>query len=177
MPFEREIDHTMEHGPEDNNFPVDYTSVAFYYAEAPVNTSQQKPSNELTGTYVPETFILFPQLIKYTVAGDVNIQHNGEMLSSRNGMARIDLSELPKGHYKMSFDLETAPEGGEIEIWQRQKQVSEPVSFKSGERERKTQFISDIVIDEFRETITLRFKDNPDGSTIWLKQLIFEKQD
>lgn len=178
MPFEREIDHTMEHGPEDNNMPVDYTSVALYYAETPVNSEQQTPSNELTGTYIPSTFILFPQLIKYTVAGDVNIQHNGEMLSSRGGMARIDLSELPPGSYKLYADMERGPEGGEITIWQRQKQVSDVVSFHSEQRDRQEKnYLSDLVIDDFRETITLRFVDMGDQSTIWLKQLILEKLD
>lgn len=178
MPFEREIDHTMEHGPEDNNMPVDYTSVALYYAEAPVNSEQQKPTNELTGTYIPDTFILFPQLIKYTVAGDVNIQHNGEMLSSRGGMARIDLSELPPGNYKLYADMETGPQGGEITIWQRQKQVSDIVSFHSeGKGRQEKNYLSDVVIDDFQETITLRFVDKGDQSTIWLKQLILEKQD
>lgn len=158
--------------------PVDYTSVALYFAEAPVNSEQQRPSNELTGTYIPDTFILFPQLIKYTVAGGVSMQHNSEMLSSRGGMARIDLNELPPGNYKLYADMETGPEGGEITIWQRHKQVSDTVSFQSEERDRQEKnYLNDVVIDDFRETITLRFVDKRDQSTIWLKQLILEKQD
>lgn len=177
MPFEKEIIHTMEHGPENNNMPVNYTSVAFYYADEPVvGKQQQTPANDLTGTYIPDTFMLYPQLMKFTFDGEVSVR--GNQFVTRGGMVRIDLSELPKGNYKLYADIETAPEGAEVTLWQRQKQVSEPISFLGDERVREDKvYLSDIVIDDFRETITIRFKNDEERSKIWINTLILEKQD
>ena len=38
LSFEKEIYHGMEHGEVRNDFPVDYTSVAFYYAAQPLQS-------------------------------------------------------------------------------------------------------------------------------------------
>jgi hypothetical protein len=68
MSFTKSIEHTMEHGGENNNFPTDYTSVALYYAAAPVDISQ-KPVNELTQVYISDTMMMYRQLMKFSFDG------------------------------------------------------------------------------------------------------------
>jgi hypothetical protein len=174
MPFEKEILHTIEHGPEENNAPVDYTSIAFYYADAPVSENPVPPTNELSGTYVPSTYVLYPQLMKFSFNGKVTMAGN-DWHATSGGQIRIDLSEFPDGKYKLIGDIEKSPEGAEVSIWQRQKEKVEAVSFHSEEKEVEVgKYLGDVTIDEFNETITIRFKE--DGN-IHIKRLILEKQD
>ncbi|APS40559.1 glycoside hydrolase family 172 protein [Salegentibacter sp. T436] len=176
MPFDESIEHTIEHGPEENNKPVDYTSAAFYYAGSPVHKDQPEPANELTGTYIPDTFVLYPQLLKYSIAGKVSVE--GEILSSpTGGQVRIILSEVPKGDYKLYADIEKWYEGAEISVWQRQKEVAESVSFYSEEnRDENEVYFSDIELDDFRKTITIKFKEDEERSKIMVKRWILKRQ-
>ncbi|MEX2335880.1 MAG: glycoside hydrolase family 172 protein [Fulvivirga sp.] len=175
MPFEKHIRHTIEHGPEQNNAPVDYTSVALYYADEPVMQQKVVPSNALTDVYIPKTFMIYPQLMRYSFAGTVKAS-GSTLQTTTGGGARIDLTELPKGHYKMYADIEKSPEGAEITIWQRQAQVSEPISFYADEKSSKSrEYLCDIEIDDFQDTITLRFKRDDERSKIRINRLILER--
>lgn len=176
MPFNESIHHTIEHGPEENNKPVDYTSVAYYYADASVHEDQEIPNSGNTLVYVPDTFVLYPQLMKYSFAGIVNVDRD-ILTSTTGGHVRIDLSEIPKGSYKLYADIEKSSDGTEISVWQRQKEVAESVSFYAEERELEDKkYICDIVLDDFKETITLRFPPDGERSKINIRRLILEKQ-
>jgi len=176
MPFNKEIYHSIEHGPENNNVAVDYTSVAFYYADAPVGKGQENPINALTSTYIPKTFVLYPQLMEYSFAGKVNVDRD-ILTSTTGGQVRIDLTKIPKGDYKLYADIEKSPDGTEISIWQRQKNVAETVSFYSDERELEDdKFLCDIVLNEFKETITIKFKEADNRSKINIRRLILVRE-
>jgi len=175
MPFNKSINHTMEHGPEKNNMPVNYTSVAFYYANNMVSTKQEEPTNALTEIYIPKIFMLYPQLMKYTVAGNMDIDGN-VMASTNNGQVRIDLSEIPEGRYKLFADIEKWPEGTEISLWQRQKIVADSISFFAENHENVDDaFLGDINIDGFRQTLTLKLKTDKNRSKINIKRLILKQ--
>lgn len=176
MPFNESIYHTIEHGPEENIKPVDYTSVAYYYADAPVHLEQQDPNSENTSVYVPDTFVLYPQLMKYSFSGKVNMDRD-IITSAPGGQVRIDLSEIPKGTYLLYADIEKSPDGAEISVWQRQKEVSNSVSFYAEQRQLEdSKYICEITLDEFRETITLRFPEEGERSRINIRRLILEKK-
>lgn len=172
MPFKKEIHHTIEHGPEQSNVPVDYTSVALYYSEGPIAQQKDKPTNALTEFYIPDTFMFYPQLMQYAFAGTVKVDGN-TLQSGSGGKVRIDLSELPKGHYTLYADMEKGSEGAEISIWQRQTPVSEPISFYASEKMSKPkEYLCDIDISDFKETITLHFKKDETKSKIHINRLI-----
>jgi len=59
LSFDNHIFHSIEHGPEGNKVPVDYTSIAFYYSGSPV-TGIMKPANQLTKVYIPDTLMMYP---------------------------------------------------------------------------------------------------------------------
>ncbi|RZL38765.1 MAG: DUF2961 domain-containing protein [Pedobacter sp.] len=176
MPFQKSILHTIEHGPEQNNKPADYTSVAFYYAEKAISTSKV-PNDKTTTVFLPDTMMVYPQLMNFSFNGQATI--DGNNFISRNGaQIRIDLQDIPNGKYKLYADLETAPDGAEVTLWQRQTQVSNPISFFSVQKEsRKKMFLCDLEINEFRNTITLHFKNDKDKNRIHIGRLILIKKD
>ena len=174
MPFERSILHTIEHGPEQNNKPVDYTSVAFYYADKAISASV-KPINENTLVYLPDTMMVYPKLMNFSFNGQATINGNN-FISTTGAQIRIDLQEIPNGKYKLFADVETAPDGAEITFWQRQTQVSQPISFYSNQKEtKKKMFLCDVEISEFQNTVTLHFKNDKERNRLNIDRLILVK--
>jgi hypothetical protein len=56
----------IEHGPENNSIPVWYTSLAFYYCDrSPAEVLT--PSRQSTTVYIPDTLVMYPQLMNFTV--------------------------------------------------------------------------------------------------------------
>jgi len=92
-------------------------------------------------------------------------------------MVRIDLSELPKGQYKLYADVEKSPDGATVHIWQRQTPVSEAISFYATDKTSKEKmYLCDVVINDFKETITLHFEEDETKSQIHINRLIFVRQ-
>ncbi|TKC13035.1 DUF2961 domain-containing protein [Pedobacter polaris] len=175
MPFAKSINHTIEHGPENNNKPADYTSVAFYYAPKSIATSVV-PTNKLSKVFLPDTLMVYPQLMNFSFNGNITV--DGNNLTARNGGSlRIDLQEIPQGKYKLYLDVETAPNGADIVFWQRQTQVSKAISFYNTTKKFEAKkFICDLDIDEFRNTLTLQFKADKERNNIHIHRLILIKK-
>lgn len=169
MSFEKSISHTIEHSPVNNNIAVDYTSVAMYYAEAPVSLSQ-KPTNELTKVYIPDTMMIYRQLMKFSFGGTFTMDGDA-FIARKGGHLQIDLTEIPKGNYQVYADGKTSENGSTITLWQRQTLVSKPISFYSPTKERKEIYLCDISIDDFKNTITLQFQDN-ENKKVEIERLI-----
>ncbi|MEO8961310.1 MAG: glycoside hydrolase family 172 protein, partial [Ginsengibacter sp.] len=169
MSFDKSIQHTMEHGPENNNIPVDYTSVALYYATAAVSPLQQ-PTNELTKVFIPDTMMIYRQLMKFSFDGTFTMDGDA-FITRKGGHLQIDLAEIPKGKYQLYVDGETSEDGAAITIWQRQTLVSKPVSFYSPAKEKKQIYLCDITIDDFKNTITLHF-DGDENKRVSIERLV-----
>ncbi|MGY3055052.1 hypothetical protein ACVWYG_003263 [Pedobacter sp. UYEF25] len=174
MPFEKSILHTIEHGPEKNNMPADYTSVAYYYADKAVDNGQI-PSNQNTKIFLPDTLMLYPQLMSFSFNGEVKV--SGERFTAKDGaQLRVDLQEIPSGKYKLYGNVDASPNGAEVTFWQRQTKVSDPYSFYSAKKEFKSQdFLCDLTINEFRNTVTLHFKSEAEKNTINFRRLMLVK--
>jgi len=176
MPFEKEIIHTIEHGPEKNNKPGDYTSTAFYYSGKSVANNILQPGEELTKVYIPDTLMVYPQLMQYTIGGGVKIDGN-ILQTTTGGQVKINLEEIPKGKYKLYADMEKSPDGGNVMIWQRQKQLTDWISFHANQRNfMAANFLTDIDIDDFRNAITLHIKQDATKSVINISRLILVRQ-
>jgi hypothetical protein len=176
LPFEREISHTIEHGPEMNNKPGDYTSMAFYYAGKAVSGEQPQPTPDLTKVDIPDTLMVYPQLMQYTILGTVKFEGN-VLRTTTGGQVKIDLSEIPKGKYKLYADVEKSPEGAEMTVWQRQKQVSDVVTFYAEKKEAVgSNFLCNIDLDDFKTAITLHIKADESKSVINIGRLILIRQ-
>lgn len=126
MPFEKEINHVIEHGPEGNEFPVDYTSIAMYYAAQPLK-GKMDPSEELRTVYLPNEHEYFPQLMEVTLGGGAEVKHDRGLRMRTDGhhTVRVMLTDVPEGEYKLSISYFEKENGAEFAIWQRQKMVSD----------------------------------------------------
>ncbi len=126
MPFEKEINHVIEHGPEGNEFPVDYTSIAMYYGAQPLR-SKIEPTDELRQVYLPTVHEYFPQLMEVTLGGGAEVKQDRglRMRSDGHHTVRVMLTDVPEGEYKLSISYFEKENGAEFAIWQRQKLIAD----------------------------------------------------
>jgi hypothetical protein len=179
LSFSNHIFHTIEHGPEGNKEPVDYISVGLYYSDTSPE-SVTKPTNSLSKVYIPDTLIMYPQLMRFTISGTVAINQVNEtstFTSLNDGRANISLAELPAGSYKIYADIETDRWGADISLWQRQTQIGDWLPMYSERNETKKHVhLGDISLDELKNSVTIVFRTTGDHDQLILNRLIFEKQ-
>ncbi len=174
LPFEERFFQSMEHGPTDN-VPVKYTSLAFYYSDKSVD-KYKEPTNAITTVYSPDTLMMYPQLMKFSIGGHVDMKFEGPLvLTGDNGsMARIDLSDIPAGRYKLYMDYNEDSNGGSFLVWQRQEQLTDKITTFNKERKHIPQrYLCDITIKDFKNTLTLRFVNDKDNKSLSLNRLVF----
>ena len=180
LSFTKSFYHTIEHGPTGNAFPVDYTSLGFYYADRPPSNAQE-PTTSTNTVYMPDTLYVYPQLMDYNIYGNVDIRTSwkygtgGESYLFTPGdesAIRISLNDIPKGKYGLYFDINTSASGCDFSVWQRQTMLSDWISTMSKQDLRiKDLYIRDIDIGDFDRTISLRFKTGPAKSTFLLHRI------
>ena len=184
--FEKNIYESIEHGPVDNNIPVDYTSLAFYYCDIPPQYFL-KPSNELSSVYIPDTMIMYPQLMNFSVWDNIACKASwmyntgGESFTftaTDESRLKINLDEIPDGRYKLYVDITGDAKGCEFSLWQGQSKISEWINTgKQGQEERMPMlYTGDIIIDEFNQSITVQFKTSATSNNFLLSRLIFVKE-
>lgn len=177
MSYEKEIYHGMEHGEVNNNFPVDYTSVSFFYSEQPLLERVEFSDAQRT-VYLPTVHTYFPQLMKLTLGGGVQVVHDRgiRMTTQHNGMVRIMLDDVPEGKYKVLINYFEKPNGADFQIWQRQKQLSDWISTKGDEELFKDKiYVGDIELTEQTNSITVHVKANKEGNQFELALITLEK--
>lgn len=179
MSFEKEIYQGIEHGGQNNDVPVDYISVAMYYGDTPP-AAQQIPQGDLLKVYKPTTHIYYPQLFEMNIGGDINLSTEGGILLSTNyqGEARLKLSDVPDGHYRILIDYTTFPDGADFQVWQRQKHLSDWISAKSTQREEKNRLhVGDLYLTQQTNTITFHIRKNDQGGKLGLRLVTLERID
>jgi len=183
--FERSFYHSIEHGPVGNAFPTDYTSVALYYCDSPAE-SNIMPTSELSRVFIPDTLILYPQLLELTLFGSIDIKTTwkygtgGESYLFRPGgdsWVRISLKDIPEGSYSMYFDIMKEPDGCDFSVWHRQSQLSGWIPGYSPKEERDmNQYICDLDINNLKNTITLRFRPEDERTGMLLNRIMLIKK-
>ena len=179
MTFENEIFHGIEHGPEGNEFPVDYTSVALFYSNTPLK-SRMEPTEELRRVYLPREHVYFPQLMDITAGGGIQIVNDrGIRMNTQNGgMARIMLNDVPEGKYKLSISYFEKPEGADFQVWQRQKQLSDWQTSKNpAEKHRDKISVAEIELTKQTNSITFHVRRNENGTQFELDRIYLERID
>lgn len=179
MTFEKEIYHGMEHGGQNNDFPVDYTSVAMYYADTPP-TGRMEPQGDLLKVYKPDTHIYFPQLFDMTIDGDVILTRESGITMTTHGQGdmRLKLYDVPEGKYKVIIDYTSFPEGGEFQVWQRQKMLSDWITVKSENKEEKNGLqVGEINLTNQTNSITFRLRKKDDAGKLGIRLVTLKKID
>jgi hypothetical protein len=89
---------------------------------------------------------------------------------------RISLTDIPHNSYKLFMDFKAFDEGCDFSIWQRQTQLSSWISAKSTPDSRVEElFICDLDIQDFKNTLTIRFKTEENRDKLFLNRLILVK--
>lgn len=177
MPYEKEIYHGMEHGEVNNNFPVDYTSISFFYAAQPLS-GKMEPSDEQRSVYLPNVYVYFPQLMQLTLGGGVQVVNDRgiRMTAQHNGMVRIILNDIPEGKYRVLINYFEKPNGADFQIWQRQKRLSGWISTKGNKEMFKDRiYVGDIELTEQTNSITVHVRANGDGNQFELALITLER--
>jgi hypothetical protein len=101
MPFNKEIKHTIEHGPV-NNRPVSYSSIAMYYADKAIAVSEP-PSNTVTKVLMPDTVTFYTNFLRHiTYNGGVDFKDGHALVKDKeNNSVIINVNEVPDGRYAM----------------------------------------------------------------------------
>lgn len=177
MSFEKEIYHGMEHGEVKNNFPVDYISLAFFYAAQPLQ-SRMEPSDELREVYQPTEHIYFPQQMLLTPGGGVQIINDRglRMNTQHEGTVRAMLNDVPEGKYRILINYFEKPNGADFQVWQRQKQLSDWISTKGDKEISKDRiYVGDIELTEQTNSITFYVRNNQGSDQFELGLVILER--
>lgn len=178
MPWEKEIYHGMEHGPENNEFPVDYTSVAFLYGDSPL-TSRMEPENNLREVYYPTEHVYFPQLMEATPGGGASVhQERGlRLIANHNhNMVRINLTDVPEGTYKLFISYFEKPDGADFSIWQRQIKLTDWKASKNDKEHLKEKVDAGVItITQQTNSITFHVRKNGNANQFELERIYLEK--
>lgn len=186
VPFEKSIFQSIEHGPDAKGDPVQYTSVSFYYCDRGPGLVQP-PTNERCAIYIPDTLMIYPQLMQYTVWGSVNLQavntsfHTGgrSYIYSANDQSRlkIDLSRIPAGDYRLFADLVKFPIGCLFSVCQGQTGITGWIDTHADKNERvEEMYIADLRVDDAHGSLTFNFSTRQEINSLFLNRLILVKK-
>ncbi|WP_029904872.1 glycoside hydrolase family 172 protein [Prevotella sp. 10(H)] len=176
--FENNLLVTIEHGPEQNRFPVDYTSVAFYYGSKPADCSVQ-PTEKLRTVYYPSTHIYFPQLMNLSIGHGLKLENRERLIAEteNEGMVRIMLDEVPEGVYRIKLTYYKTPDGGAFEVWNRQKPIK---SWEDAYSEQEVRIenadLGTFTLTRHTNSISIKVKKTEKGSKFHFDILTLEKQ-
>ncbi|HEX2533334.1 MAG TPA: glycoside hydrolase family 172 protein [Chitinophagaceae bacterium] len=185
IPFARSIHHSIEHGPERNEAPATYTSVAFYYGTTPPAPATL-PTAADTRVSLPDTMILFPQLLTYNTSGDLTIRRRwayptgGEAViftSPGESAVRVHLEGVPDGSYAVFLDYARHPQGCSFSLWQRQTPLTAWKPSDAGDTVRvEREHLSDLTLTPLGHTLTLRFRAEGDKNQFFLNRILLVRR-
>jgi len=178
LTFEEELKLTIEHGPEYNRIPVDYTSVAFFYGNKP-SGMQVQITEQLRTVFYPTSHVFYPQLMDFALGGNTEIiNRRGRLMVSTEGegMVRLLLSDIPEGNYKISLTYFSIPEGASFSIWNRQKMIMDwKDTFSEKERRMERQEIGSFQITRQTNSISIRIRKNDNRNKFHFENLYLER--
>ncbi len=176
LSYEKELYIGIEHGPEGNMYPVDYTSVAYYYSNTPL-TELMKMNEELRTVFIPQKHEYYPQLMDLTLGGGVKAIHQRgiRMTASPDGMVRVMLNDVPEGRYNVYISYFEKENGADFCVWQRQKQLTDWKESKASKEELKEkQYIGNIELTHQTNSLSFHIKKNGEGDELELERIYLE---
>ncbi|WP_106829150.1 glycoside hydrolase family 172 protein [Parabacteroides pacaensis] len=179
MPYEQELFIGIEHGPEGNKYPVDYTSVAYYYSDCAPRTCME-PTEELRTVYIPREHVFYPQLMQLTLSGGAKVVHDRGIRIQTEGenYVRILLENVPEGRYKLYLSYFDKPQGADFCVWQRQKQIS---GWKPTRAEKETRhdkvYIGEMELTPQTNSLSIHARRNGDAKEFEFDLIRLEKID
>ncbi len=191
--FEKSFLLTIEHGPEGNKLPVDYTSVAFYYSDT-APKQNPAPSADLLEVNHPVKMEYWTDLLPVKALGfnsslvyenlenkkDKNRYNVYRITAANGGFAKLELEVPSEGEYLLYMSYFKCSSCGSFEVNQRQNPIKELIQAKSGENVLVVkELLGTVNIRKGTNTITLKVKNNPDNNAktdVVLHKLFLEKK-
>lgn len=191
--FEKEIKLTIEHGPENNNIPVDYTSIAFYYCDQPPLSNPLPGIELLKKPKTPQTLEYWIQLLPVKALGHgttlahTRIQDEEKNIgydifridANKTGFAKFELEVPSEGEYKLFLSYVKGPACGPFSINQRQIPVlMNQDAYAPTNRFIEKEYAGTLNIKQGTNTITIGLKENPGSpgkSNFMLHRIYLEK--
>jgi hypothetical protein len=177
--FERGIRITIEHGPEGNAEPVDYTSLAFHYGEHP-GKQGVSPQPALRVNPEPREHMYYAQLMRLTTAAGTTVENADDLVirAKEDGFLRIMLDEVPKGRYRLYLSYSLVPDGTEFSVWQRQRLVGDwRPSWAARERRLEREPIGEVDLGDENDTVTIRTRTKAGRNAFKFRHVILERLD
>ncbi len=193
IPFHKSFKLTIEHGPEENKIPVDYTSVSYYYSEHSLANNPVPNKEMLYAVQPPTTFEYWLQLlpVKAMSSGstlvydnwkDEKANKNYEVFSfsgKPGNKIKFELEVPGKGEYKLYVTFVKGPEFGDIKVSQRQVEINNLISAYSDNPEiAEKVFIGNLNIEKGTNSVTFTLgknQNNPTINTLKIHRLYLEK--
>ena len=177
--FEHDFRLTIEHGPENNAEPVDYTSIAFHYGEHP-SARVVRPAQALRVNPEPREHMYFPQLMRLTTGNGTTVENVDDLVvrADEDGFVRVSLDEVPEGRYRLYLSYSLMPDGVEFSVWQRQRLVGDwRPSWAARERAVERQPVGELDLRHDNDTLTIKTRAGRGGNAFRLRRLILERLD
>jgi hypothetical protein len=183
MSFNNALLQTIEHGPQHNLFPSDYTSVSYYYCDRN-NLQKIMPANNNTHIYVPDTLEIYPQLTPSTIDENIAVVAKWQdspaktmfYTVSNETLLKLYLQDVPAGTYAVYLDYGKDNDAAEFSLWQRQTQVSDWMDAYAASNQKIKMFKAGVIyITEMNNTISFRFKTVDQRNKFTLAKIVLVK--
>lgn len=179
----------IEHGPVNNNIPVDYASVAFYYCDRPPVENEIPSADLLKKIEPPSTMEYWLALLpinafssRATISNERwtdSKNKNYEVLkfsARENGFIKFELEVPEDDEYRLYMSYFKGPSCAAFQVFQRQIPVSKIINAAASENTFiEKEYIGSVYIKEGTNTITVTIKDRPgpEGNKCFALQRIF----
>lgn len=189
--FNKNYELTIEHGPEKNEWEVDYSSIAFYYGDSPASGTIA-PSLENTKGFVPpkkmEVYLNFFNIqslgfpyspvsvnYKHVKGKEVFLFHSEEDWTYIKTNLNLPIAN---GDYNLYVSYFKSPTSGELRLFQRQKSISGWIDISSDEPEFvERQLIGRVALVDGSITLTFKTKGNKGKCDFNLERMYLVKEE
>ncbi|MFO7616463.1 MAG: glycoside hydrolase family 172 protein [Bacteroidales bacterium] len=179
IPFEKSLSLTIEHGPEGNQVPVDYTSVAFYYCDTPPESNEIPGEELLAASSPPALMEYYLQLLPVQAfSGNATLAKEAitdastgnrfdalTLEAGRNGFVKFELQVPEEGEYKLYLSYFKGPGAASFVVNQRQIPVCPLRDAQATETVLVSrEYMGNLSVKQGTNTITVMLKGLPAGS-------------
>lgn len=157
---------TIEHGPEFNAVPADYTSVSYFYCSQN-NPQQLRPTAANTKIYVPDTLEVYPQLTLSAMDESLGIEAKWDGTPAKsmyytvaeNSLLKFSLQDIPLGRYSVYIDYRKGPDAAQFSLWQRQTQLTGWINASATDPlQLNMQKMAEIDLTALNHSLSFRFR-------------------
>ncbi len=178
--FNTSLLQTIEHGPEHNLFPSEYTSVSYYYCDKN-NAPKVFPDNNNTTMFEPDTLVFYPQITPSAMDGNMCVEAKWDGPAKKMFYTVGDVSllkfyfkDIPEGSYTLYINYDKAMNAAEFSVWQTQTKISSWINgYAPTTQKFQTQKAGTIHINKLNQTISFRFKTTAERNKFTLAKIVF----